>query len=161
MKKLPPGLTLLVATSAAFSSCVALAMTTLGPTSPVGPALVLPKNVRDLGRVSTRQEWRVTFPIRNAGARRLVLNELDVGCDCSDGVQRAILVAPGETAELEVTLDTRFATGCVENIATFTTSDPAHPRFDLTVRAWVDADEQVHRAETDQAQQFSVLVHRQ
>jgi hypothetical protein len=122
---------------------LALAMYRTGDARPNAASLVMSDRVRDLGPTSIREERGVSFPIRNAGTRRLVLNELDQQCGCGDRVQRTILVAPGETVEVNVPLDTRFATGAVENSASFTTNDPAHPRFKLTVRAFVTAEKPV------------------
>jgi hypothetical protein len=96
-------------------------------------------NIRELGHTSIQKEWRVPFQIRNSGTRRLVINEADPDCACGNRSLRTILVPSGETAELTVTLDTRFAAGPSEAVATFTTNDPARPRFNLIVRARVDA----------------------
>jgi hypothetical protein len=92
---------------------------------------------RDLGTTSESNLWEVAFPVHNIGGRRLVVNQLDTTCDCSERSLKTILVAPGETVDLIVTLDTRMANGEVENIASFTTSDPNHPYLHLTVRAVV------------------------
>ena len=94
--------------------------------------------IRDLGHTTVQKEWEIVFRVRNDGTRRLVLNELESAC-CGDRARRTILVPPGTTAEVTVTLDTCFASGPIEATATFTTSDPAHPSLNLTVRAWVDA----------------------
>jgi hypothetical protein len=146
---------------AIFVGCISPAMSISGRTGPVAASLVLPKTVRDLGRTSTRQERGVPFQIRNVGTRRLVINEVDAGCGCGDPRRKTVIIPPGESVEVTVTLDTRFANGPVENIATFTTSDPGHPRFDLIVRAWVDADEHADDREVNQRQQVSVLIHQQ
>ena len=130
-----------------------------GHAGPVGASLVLRENVCDLGRTSTQQERRVPIQIRNVGTRRLVVNAVDAGCGCGDPIRKTVIIPPGESVEVTVTLDTRFATGPVENIATFTTSDPAHPLFDLTVRAWVDSDE--CRWDAVQRKPVSVLIRQQ
>ncbi len=141
MKQRPPGLGVWIAAgSAVLGSCVALALSISEPIHPKNASLVLSKDVRDLGQTSIQGEQRVSFLVRNAGTRRLVLNELDRECGCGKDVVRTILVAPGTTVEVNVPFDTRTATGPVENIASFTTNDPTQPRFDLTVRAFVVAD---------------------
>lgn len=99
----------------------------------------LGSTLRDFGRTSQLKLWKAAFPVGNSGGQRLVINELDTTCDCGERSLRTFLVAPGETVDLIVTLDTRFARGEVENIASFTTNDPQRPRLNLTLRAFVDA----------------------
>ena len=104
-------------------------------------SLSLANTVRDLGPVSDQKEWEIAFPVRNAGARRLVLNEVDLACDCGDPTLRTIVVQPRETVNLVVRLNSRSAVGPVENVASFTTNDKSCPRLNLTVRATVHATE--------------------
>jgi hypothetical protein len=84
--------------------------------------------------------WSVPFQIRNSGTRRLIINEIDATCGCGDPVRVTHIIPPGDGIEVNLSLDTRTATGSVEEVASYTTSDPAHPRFELVVRAWVEAD---------------------
>ncbi len=102
-------------------------------------AVSIANTVLDLGPVGDQKEWEITFPLRNAGARRLVLNEVDLACDCGDPTLRTIVVQPRETVNLVVRLNTRSAVGPVENVARFTTNDKSCPRLNLTVRATVHA----------------------
>jgi hypothetical protein len=103
------------------------------------PAVVSLTNThRDLGPTSQRKLWEAAFAVHNAGGQRLVVNQLDTACDCGERSLRTFLVAPGETVDLIVTLDTRLGGGEVENVASFTTNDPQRPRFDLTLRAIVE-----------------------
>jgi hypothetical protein len=155
---------ILLATStigiAVFVGYISPAMSVSRRTGPGAASLVLPKNVRDLGRTLAGQELRVPFRIRNVGTRRLVINEVDAACGCGELISKTTIIPPGKSLEVTVTLDTRFANGPVENVATFMTSDPGHPRFDLTVRAWVEG-EQAWPWETDQRKQVSVLTRQQ
>lgn len=137
--------------------CVRLAISFSGPARSAGALLVLPANVRDLGRMPASRELHVPFQIGNAGTRRLVLNELDLECCCGDHALRTILVAPDKTVEIQVPFHTRCETGLVERIVSFTTNDPAQPRLDLTVRAMVAADKPV-LADRNDCKQPSVLI---
>ena len=150
-------LTTLIVGIAVFVGCLTLTMGRPPAARSTGPMLVLPHNVRDLGRRTTRQEWRVPFQFQNSGTRRLVINEVDTGCGCGDPIRKTVIIPPGESAEVTVTLDARLATGPVEKITSFTTSDPAQPRVDLTVRAWVDGEKPVATG-LDDRKQASVLV---
>lgn len=122
-----------------FVACFGIALRDSVPAvpRPTGALLTLTNTTRDLGKISTQEELHVSFPIRNSGTRRLVLNALDSDCGCSLPSQHTILVAIGETIDIDVPLDTRFATGSVQNNISFTSNDPAHPHFQLTVRAFI------------------------
>lgn len=101
--------------------------------------LSIGNQVHHLGQIDDRQEWRIQFPVRNAGTRRLVLNELDRDCGCEDQILETTVLQPGETGHLVVRLNPRSATGNVQSEACFATNDPALPRLELTVSAIVGA----------------------
>lgn len=124
---------------------------------PTGALLTSSDTTRDLGQTSDREVLHVSFHIRNSGRRRLVLNALERDCACSDPMQPTILVDIGETLHVDVPLDTRFATGTVENSVSFATNDPAHSQFHLKVRAFVIGDKPVYVRPVD-PKQSSVLV---
>ena len=121
--------------------------TSCGTPSATQTARCVAEPIQDLGHTSVQKEWAVVFPVRNDGARRLVLNELEPGC-CGDRVRRTILVPPGATAKVTVTLDTRRISGPIESTVAFATSDPAHPFLNLTARAWVDVADVMGHSDT-------------
>jgi hypothetical protein len=84
----------------------------------------------------------ICFKIGNQGSRRLVLNERDQQCDCGGRAVRTIILAPGQTTQIQVPFDTQTATGLVESSISFTTSDPQQPILDFKVRAYVGTDDQ-------------------
>lgn len=94
--------------------------------------------VMDLGTVEFGQNPMVSFPIRNFGNRRLVVNEVDVQCNCGLKILSTLVIQPGETKYVSKTLDTRFASGPIETIAAFRTNNPDRPDFQLITRAWID-----------------------
>ena len=116
------------------------------------------RKLRDLGRTTVLKEWEIVFPVRNRGTRRLVLNETASECNCEDRAARTILIPPGETARVSVTLDTRFASGPLQATAAFTTNDPAHPTLTLTVRACVDAPPLPGHSPTDDDPDVSIVI---
>jgi hypothetical protein len=143
---------------AVLIACVAAVRAWQSPPHYSHASLRLSYDIHDLGHTALQQEWRVPFQIRNFGTRRLVINEIDLECGCRDPIRRTILVPPGETVEANVTLDTRFAAGPIEKTASFTTSDPTHPRFELTVRAWVDAAETTPHPRSPDLNEASILI---
>ena len=113
---------------------------------------------RDLGHTTIRKKWRVVFPVYNASARRLVLHQANTDCNCGKKGRRTFVVFPGTTTDVPVLLDTRFANGSVEAVATFTTSDPGQPIIVLTVQAWVEGNVTLGEVKAEAKQEFSVLV---
>ena len=97
--------------------------------------LEIPISVLDIGPVQRNELRSVEFAIRNGLTKRLVINELDAGCGCSDSLTQPLIVPPGESASLTVVLDVGSATGPIEKRVVFTTNDPSRPRFDVTVLA--------------------------
>jgi len=97
--------------------------------------------LHDLGAIPVGFVQQVPFRISNHGSRRLVVNELDSECNCSNRVVRTIILAPGQTQEIDVPFDARSAAGLVETTTRFTTSDPTQPHFALTVRGRVVLDD--------------------
>jgi hypothetical protein len=94
------------------------------------PVLVLPVRHWTVGDITPSA---LAMPVRNAGTRRLVLNELDLACGCGHKVLRTIVVSPGETVVVQIPCDSKLAPEEFPEIASFTTNDPAHSRFDLLV----------------------------
>lgn len=143
---------------AVFIVYLSLAIRISDTSNPNGPSLFLPETARDLGLTSTRQEWPIRFQICNVGRRRLVINEVDACYGCGNAIRNQIIVPPGETVEVTVNLDTRYARGPIKNIVSFTTNDPEQPRFNLTVRAHVDAPDSPGPSRTDVPTEVSVLI---
>lgn len=101
--------------------------------------LVLPRTERDLGTVSQGGVLRATFPITNAGSRRLVvLEQMEASCGQSPGV-RQFVVAAGDSKELAVEVDTAQWYGKVDHAVHYTTNDAKLPRFTLRVTAIVES----------------------
>ena len=85
----------------------------------------------DLGVVRPSETREVAFLIENKGLRRLVLNE--IRCGCGSPVREAIVVPPGKSEEVPVSLEIGMESGEVERKVSFATNDTAQPRIDLTV----------------------------
>lgn len=122
------------------------------------PTLRIAEPIRDLGQITERKQWSISFSIHNVGNRRLVLSELDVECGCGDKIKRTILVPPGEMTEVTVPLDSRSSSGEIENSASFLTSDPSQPKVTLTAKAFVASSIPSQVAGTSHEKQYSILV---
>ena len=105
----------------------------------LSPQLVLASTHRDLGTVTQGSVLRTTFPIANQGTRRLVLSDQSQGCCGQPADPRQVIVAPGDSTELTVEVDTARWHGRMERTLRYTTNDPKLPRFALTVTASVQS----------------------
>lgn len=106
--------------------------------------VVLPNNERDLGAVSQGKVLQASFAVSNAGNRRLILLE-ETGTTCCGQAAgpRQLIVAPGDSRDLIVKLNTAQWHGMAEQIVHYTTNDPKTPKFALRVTAIVGGWPQV------------------
>lgn len=123
-----------------FSALVALLFRlTLTPTCEASPNLYVLQPTIDLGELPDGDTRDVEFRILNRGERRLVINRLERECGCDSSNSATTIIPPNSEDRISVRLDTRDAKGLTEQIARFTTNDPNHPHFTLTLRAIVPA----------------------
>jgi hypothetical protein len=141
MKKRTDPARIMLALSAVAAGGILYSATASNRRQSSPPQIIAASTARDLGHTHVREEQRISFPIRNGGSRRLVLNEMDAGCGCGNPTVRTVIIPPGERREVTLTLDTRFANGLVRQSASFATNDPNRPRFTVSARAWVVADD--------------------
>lgn len=101
------------------------------------PKVVLPCKQRDFGTVTQGRILRTTFPVQNTGTRRLIVVE-DAERRCGRSADpRSVMVAPGDSTELAVEVDTATWCGRMEHVAHYSTNDPSLPRFALRMTAVV------------------------
>jgi hypothetical protein len=115
----------------------------------------------EVGVLAPGEVRDVVCPIVNMGDHRLVINERDRGCGCAESVLKTLLISPGAKKDLAVSIDTRFERGAIEKLVSFTTNDPAQPRFDLLIKAAVDPVRDLDGTDADPRQDFSILTPRQ
>ena len=100
-----------------------------------GPRAVLSHRQQDLGKVPAGAPLRATFSIANTGSRRLIISGRAGTCDCLSPGQTDFVVAPGESCEIEVELDSSRLRGPIHEVVYYTSNDPRLPRFALVVTA--------------------------
>jgi hypothetical protein len=105
-----------------------------------GPQIVLTVCRRDLGTVKRGSTVQATFPIANSGERRLVLVEHVEACCGQSAEPRRIILAPGESTDLSLELDTNRWAGRARETVRYTTNDPKMPQFALEVTANVNPE---------------------
>ena len=103
------------------------------------PKAVLSCQRRDLGSVPQGRVLQATFPVTNAGNRRLILSQRGTGCCGRPADSHQVIVAPGDSTELSVEVDTARWAGQLDHTVRYTTNDPALPQFALRVTALVES----------------------
>ena len=109
----------------------------LRPDKPMlGPRVVVPKVVQNLGAVPIHSKQSVTFRVHNAGDERLILRERSAECACAPSGSEAIIVPCRETASITVRFDAWAPDFGSEEyqVSSFETNDPSQPRMNLMVR---------------------------
>jgi hypothetical protein len=143
---------------------VMVAMFVSSPTNDVShPSAVLyiADPVVELGELAPGEARQVVYRIANRGDRRLIINEIDRGCGCGDPVRRTWLIPPAATRDVAISIDARHQSGAIEKTTSFTSNDPAQPRFDLLINASVDPVRDVTGFDADPRQDFSILIPQQ
>ncbi len=102
----------------------------------LGPRVVVPKVVQDLGDVPSHSRQCVTFRVHNAGDERLILRERSTDCACTPLGSETVIVPYRETASIAVRFDAWAPDFGSENyqVRSFETNDPSQPRVILMVR---------------------------
>lgn len=103
------------------------------------PRLLLPRQTRDFGALPQGGVLQAVFPVANTGTARLVLVDQPGPCCGRPPDPRSVVVAPGESKQLTVEVDTAQWFGQMEHKAEYSTNDPDRPRFTLTVTARVES----------------------
>lgn len=101
-----------------------------------GPIALVDETERTIGVVENNQVVSVSFRVKNAGDRRLILRERLAECDCLPSDGETILVAPGERFELPVVFSAfapdRETTECFAR--RFETNDARLPLLEFKVK---------------------------
>lgn len=74
------------------------------------------------------------FEIKNLGNRRLVVNPRETNCDCTVGKQAAIVVPPGQSDELRLSLSMKQLRHRDQISFSLGTNDPNQPFVPVTIQ---------------------------
>ena len=89
--------------------------------------------IHDFGVVPRGNVTDHTFELRNEGDADLVVNQVRSSCACTV-VDYPKVIAPGETGQFKVDLDTMLLAGPSTKRVQVYSNDPENPRIDLTVK---------------------------
>jgi len=103
------------------------------------PKVVLRCAQRDLGTIRQGTVLRATFPIANAGTRRLILRKEGAGCCGQSTRPPKIILPPGGSKDITLDVDTAQWHGRMQHTVRYVTNDPRRPLFALQVNATVES----------------------
>lgn len=126
------------------------------------PLLNVETRVADLGKVRFGSRTDIAFRIENLGGKRVMIHEVDQECACGEPIRRSMTLDGQQTQDWVVNFDTAFQVGEVEKTWHFISSDPALPRFCLTVHGEVESPRNENRVdsiiESDSERQSEVFL---
>lgn len=126
------------------------------------PLLEVETQFAELGSVEFGSRTDIAFRFENLGGKRVVIHEVDQACACGEPIRRSMTLGGRAGQDWVVNFETAFQVGPIEKIWHFISSDPALPRFSLTVRAEVESprNEYVGCAinEVDSPENFEILL---
>jgi Protein of unknown function (DUF1573)/Flagellar-associated PapD-like len=98
------------------------------------PKVELPDPVYNFGTVINGKPVKHIFTIKNGGEGTLIIGDVMTSCGCTAAKPTKTRLAPGEEAQIAVTLDTRVERGKVARTITALTNDPKHPKAVMTIK---------------------------
>lgn len=139
---------------------VLLALGLLGLVGFAAPIIDADNAVWDVA-IQTESLIAHTFTLSNAGDETLVISDVIPSCGCTTATLATYELAPGQSVELPITIDTTGFRGLVLRVIDIFSNDPANPVFTLTIN--IDASEPAALTPTELAQSdflsfFYVLI---
>jgi hypothetical protein len=101
-------------------------------------AAFVPVSTFDLGSVPAGKVLETRFKVVNDGGTRLVIRKQTSNCPCVNARWKPLIVFPGATQYITLTLDTRELEGPFQFEMDYATNDPELPKFTLTLRVDVE-----------------------
>jgi uncharacterized membrane protein len=91
----------------------------------------------DFGSVPQGKKVQHSFKIKNSGDAPLQIKQLEADCGCTAAKPSSSLIAPGKTAEVEVTFDSENFSGPVQKNVAMTTNAASTPNYTFTLHGTV------------------------
>jgi hypothetical protein len=102
-----------------------------------GPRIRVEPTTFDFGKVRPRRTLRKEFRLRNLGDQALVIGRISKSCGCTGAIVEETTVEPGDSTPLRIWLETRNASGRIEERVVLPSNDPQTPLLELLLRATV------------------------
>jgi hypothetical protein len=105
-----------------------------------GPRIRVEPTTFDFGKVRPRRTLRKEFRVRNLGDMPLAIGRVSKSCRCTGAIVEETTVEPGDSTPLRVWLETRNASGPIEEQVLLNSNDPQTPLLKILLRATVVAE---------------------
>lgn len=124
-----------IVTGALASLSVLILLSARAEELPPKPSIDLPEKEFDFGVLNEGVEVKHVFPLHNAGGKRLEIKTAFSTCGCTVPHIKHREIAPGQTGELEVMLDTSMKQGHVSKPIEIRCNDPDNPVVTIHIKA--------------------------
>lgn len=101
------------------------------------PRIELGKTTHDFGTVNSGTVSETSFDVRNRGGRRLILRQINGGCNCLVSQRAEIVVEPGAVHAIVAQFDAGDSQGSRRVELRYRTNDPLTPTVSFFVLAKV------------------------
>ena len=102
--------------------------------------MVFDTGAKDFGKVTQGETIKHIFSFDNKGSATLEILGMEPSCGCQAASLSAKQIPPGQSGQIEVTVDTSGLTGAMEKSVTVITNDPRRPSVSLSIRADVQPE---------------------
>jgi len=135
-----------------------IAVVALGATLVAAPKIAVDKAVYDFGTVLEGVFVTHEFLLSNVGHEPLTITRVRVACGCTTTALSKTTLAPGESVELEASLDTSYYGGKISKSIYVESNDPENTRLTLRLTGVVTQPEPYHITISDVDYLFYLLI---
>jgi len=122
------------------------------------PMIAVDEDVLNFGEVLEGIAVVHTFVLSNIGDETLLITDVQVTCGCTTTALEKMELAPGESVDLEVTLDTAGFGDTIAKSVRISSNDPATPLLTLQIIGNLKAPQRYHIPASDLNYLFYLLV---
>jgi hypothetical protein len=119
------------------------------PAPPGTPRIEVVDPIYNFGTALSGAPLRHVFTIRNSGSAPLEITKVVTSCGCTAASPSKRILAPGEIATLEASVDTHFEQGHSLSVVTLATNDPAAPSLQLKIEGVIKPQVQAQPVDVD------------
>ena len=135
-----------------------IAVVALGATLVAAPKIAVDNAVYDFGTVLEGVFVTHKFLLSNVGDEPLTITSVRVACGCTATVLSKTNLEPGESVELEASLDTSHYGGRISKSISVESNDPENARLTLRLTGIVTQPEPYHITISDFNYLFYLLI---
>jgi hypothetical protein len=104
------------------------------------PSMIYENPVKDFGRVMQGKILKHVFGFRNQGSGTLEILSVEAACGCQTTTISDKQIPPGQSSRIEISVDTTFLIGAVEESTHIITNDPRRRSVSFSIKAEVQPE---------------------